>query len=165
MLLLISFCEHKIIYLFIFARQMSNVFKYGLLYLGMLLAGCTDEGGKEPTSSASLIDDEQRGPVIDFDADVQDLGTIRDGEQVAAWFTYTNTGHSPLIIQDIKAGCGCTAPKWNDKPLGAGESETIRIIFNSAGKKGTQNIRISVFSNAGNPKEDLYLKARVININ
>ncbi|MEX0981996.1 MAG: DUF1573 domain-containing protein [Bacteroidales bacterium] len=131
----------------------------------MVVAGCADEGKKEPSSSASLIDDEQGVPVIDFDTDVQDLGTIRDGEQVAAWFTYTNTGYSPLIIQDIKAGCGCTVPKWNDKPLGAGESETIRIIFNSTGKKGTQNIRISVFSNARNPKKDLHLKARVININ
>jgi len=148
---------------------MSNAFKYGWLYLGMLLgmflAGCASEGDKGSVNSASVIEDKHRGAVIDFETDIQDIGAISDGEHVAAWFTYKNTGHSPLIIQDIKAGCGCTVPSWSDQPLGAGESETIKIIFNSAGKKGTQNIRISVFSNAGNPNKDLYLKARVININ
>ena len=124
--------------------------------------GCVEKGGGEKKAVVSLNDNEKGSPVIDFDTEVQDMGTIRDGEQVAAWFTYKNSGHSPLLIHDIKAGCGCTVPKWNEKPLGAGESETIRIIFNSAGKKGAQNIRISVFSNADNPQKDLYLKARVI---
>ena len=144
---------------------MSNAFKYGWCYLGLLLAGCVNQEAEESVSSALATEDEHQVAVIDFETDVQDLGALGTGEQVVAWFTYTNTGHSPLIIQDIKAGCGCTVPKWNDQPLGAGKSEAIRIIFNSEGKRGAQNIRISVFSNARNQKENLYLKARVININ
>ena len=65
------------------------------------------------------------------------------------------------IVQDIKAGCGCTVPRWDKAPLAPGESGSIRVVFNSSGKSGSQNIRITVQTNARNPSEQLYLKAIV----
>lgn len=134
-------------------------------FLVVVFAGCSIETNDTTKQESSLNKGSEKEPVIEFEAAVDDLGTVREGEQVAAWFTYKNSGNRPLVIQDIKAGCGCTVPRWNDQPLGAGESEMIKIIFNSAGKKGAQNIRITVFSNAHNPKEILYLKASVESIN
>jgi hypothetical protein len=100
--------------------------------------------------------------VIQFDEAVNDLGTISEGEQVMAWFTYENTGVGPLTIQNIDAGCGCTVPSWNEEPLAPGNKESIRVIFNSRGKNGSQNIRVTVYSNARNSPEELRIKATVI---
>lgn len=144
---------------------MRNFTKYGLGFVVVIIFGCSNEANNTTGKESSLNNGSGKESVIEFETAVNDLGTIREGEQVAAWFTYKNRGSRPLVIQDIKAGCGCTVPQWNDQPLGAGESEMIKIIFNSAGKKGVQNIRISVLSNARNPKEIVYLKANVKSIN
>jgi hypothetical protein len=80
---------------------------------------------------------------------------------LVAWFGYTNAGTAPLVIQEIKAGCGCTVPRWDNAPMAPGSSGTIRVVFDSNGKKGAQNILITVQSNAENPREKLYLKAIV----
>lgn len=144
---------------------MRSLAKYGLGFIVVLITGCLNEANDAKVNDGSLNSGSGKEPVIEFETAVNDLGAVCEGEQVAAWFTYKNTGNKPLVIQDIKAGCGCTVPRWNDQPLEAEESEVIKIIFNSAGKKGSQNIRISVFSNARNPKEVLYLKASVESIN
>jgi hypothetical protein len=144
---------------------MKSFAKYGMVIIMGIISGCSSEVKEAKVNDSSLSNDSGGEPVIEFETSVNDLGSVREGEQVAAWFTYKNSGTRPLVIQDIRAGCGCTVPRWNDEPLGGGESEVIRIIFNSAGKKGSQNIRISVLSNARNQNEDIYLKASVESIN
>lgn len=102
---------------------------------------------------------------ISFTTLINDLGTIKEGEQVVTWFEYSNTGSMPLLINSIKAGCGCTVPTWNKKPLMPGEKENIKVIFNSRGKNGIQSIRISVNSNAVNSEIELRINASVESVN
>jgi hypothetical protein len=144
---------------------MKSYAKYMLVFILALITGCSNEANDDKVDEGSLNKRSEKESVIEFETTVNDLGTVREGERVAAWFVYKNSGNSPLIIRDVKAGCGCTVPGWNDQPLEKGESNEIKIVFNSSGKKGAQNIRISVFSNARNPKEDLYLRANVQSIN
>lgn len=100
-------------------------------------------------------------PVIVFEEHINDVGTIREGEKVIAWFDYANEGNGQLVINDIKAGCGCTVPEWDRKPLVSGDSGSVKVIFDSNGKRGMQMITITVSSNAENAKEKLTLKAQV----
>ena len=137
---------------------------YGLFFILTVFAGCADIKSEIQLSGNAGNTGMELKPVIEFEQNIQEMGVIKEGELVAAWFSYKNTGNAPLVIQDIKAGCGCTVPDWSEQPLEPGESGTLKIIFNSAGKKGTQNLRISVFSNAMNQKEDLLLKA-IVNSN
>lgn len=102
---------------------------------------------------------------INFDTLENDLGTISEGERVIAYFEYENVGERALLIQNISAGCGCTVPSWSKLPLNPGQKESIKVIFDSTGKNGTQNIKISVNSNAINSKEELRIKAIVQSIN
>ncbi len=131
-----------------------------VLILGM--AACKTETGEEldqkiPVQIGAL------GAIaeIEFKSHVKDLGTISAGEKIITYFRYTNTGEAPLLISTIKAGCGCTVPKWNEKPLEPGTSEDIKIIFDSSGKHGNQNIRVTVNSNARNSAMTLVIKAIV----
>jgi hypothetical protein len=141
---------------------------YQLIVLSILvlqMAACGEQTPKANNVENKVALDVNGMPEIVFDTIVNDMGLINEGEQVLAWFEYENKGTAPLIIKDIKAGCGCTVPKWNAEPLEAGEKESIKIIFDSSGKRGMQDIRISVQSNAKNSKEELRIKAQVKSIN
>jgi hypothetical protein len=142
---------------------MRSIPGYGAVFLLLIMAACGSGGGKSPGFEGSLKNRKDLVPEIQFDTTVNDLGTIQQGEQVVAWFDYSNTGETPLIIRNIRAGCGCTIPRWSEAPLAPGASDAIRIIFDSSGKRGVQNIRITVFSNAANAEEEVYLKAVVQN--
>ncbi|MFC2090697.1 DUF1573 domain-containing protein [Bacteroidota bacterium] len=133
---------------------------FALLVIGALFA--CDGNNKTGTSEERVQgnDDNVKAEIL-FDTLVYDLGTITEGEQVIAWFDYTNSGNAPLVIKDIKAGCGCTVPEFSRLPLESGEKKTIKVVFNSRGKAGVQKIGIVVNSNAQVPTVELQLKGIV----
>jgi hypothetical protein len=140
---------------------MRQVVAYGIGIMLLFACSCGIGDQAPKQDQRSLHHAEDASPVIRFDTLVNDLGTIREGEQLVAWFDYTNEGSVPLVIQEIRAGCGCTVPRWDKAPLAPGKSGSIRVVFNSRGKSGAQNIRITVQTNAENAREELYLKAIV----
>lgn len=142
-----------------------------LVYIFILVFGvsaCHSERESDLQKGTVEVGDQNEvsneSPVITFAAMDKDLGVLSEGEQVVTYFKYENTGDAPLIIQTIKAGCGCTVPEWNKEPLKPGDSEDIKVIFDTRGKRGNQNIRISVNSNARNSSINLAIKAVVTEI-
>ena len=90
------------------------------------------------------------GPKIFFAEKSYDFGDIVQGERVEYVFELENTGNEPLILTDVKTTCGCTAPEWPREPIESGQKESLKVVFNSAGKVGMQNKVITVMSNAVN---------------
>ncbi|MDE0470589.1 MAG: DUF1573 domain-containing protein [Ekhidna sp.] len=90
------------------------------------------------------------GPKIFFAKKSYDFGDIVQGEKVEYVFELENTGNEPLILTDVKTTCGCTAPEWPREPIEPGQKESLKVVFNSAGKVGMQNKVITVMSNAVN---------------
>lgn len=88
-----------------------------------------------------------RMPHIEFEATEYDAGKIISGEKVTYAYTFTNTGQDDLIIESVKASCGCTATAPKDKVIKGGESSEIVATFNSAGRSGVQQKSITVRSN------------------
>jgi hypothetical protein len=99
-------------------------------------------------------------PVIAFEEEEHDFGSIMNGTPVETVFKYTNTGKSPLVVSNIKSSCGCTVPEdWNKDPLAPGESAHFTVKFNGKGanqisktitlttntEKGTETVRIKAF--------------------
>ena len=87
-------------------------------------------------------------PELSFDKLRHNFGKINQGESVSHQFIFTNTGQAELIINNAKGSCGCTVPKWPRKPIAPGESEEIKVTFNSAGKSGKQSKTITLVTNA-----------------
>ncbi len=138
---------------------------YFFLFVSFIFCSCVErtDSGKSAVHDPEV---ENSGEAeILFTSRVNDLGRINEGEQLISWFDYVNNGNEPLVISDIKAGCGCTVPSWNKEPLEPGKSGSIKVIFNSKGKNGMQNIRISVNSNAKNSLEEIHIIAIVENFN
>jgi len=103
------------------------------------------------------------GPQISFDKDTHDYGEVfmhGDGNCV---FTFTNTGNEPLLLTNVRAGCGCTVPQWPREPLLPGESAEIKVRYTTLNRPHQINRSIVVTSNATNrPTQVLRLRGSVI---
>ncbi len=82
-----------------------------------------------------------------FEETQHDFGTISQGDVVKHSFKFTNTGEAPLVISDIKTTCGCTTPQYTKEPVAPGETGEILVQFNSAGKSGIVNKRVTIYAN------------------
>lgn len=88
-----------------------------------------------------------RMPNIEFDATEYDAGKIISGEKVTYAYTFRNTGQDDLVIESVKASCGCTATAPKDKIIKGGQSSEIVATFNSSGRRGNQKKSITVRTN------------------
>ena len=87
-------------------------------------------------------------PKIQMDEDSFDFGEMQQGESVTHDFVLKNIGDANLIISTAKGSCGCTVPEWPKEPIAKGEEATIKVTFNSAGKSGKQNKKVTLVTNA-----------------
>lgn len=99
---------------------------------------------------------------IQFEKPSHHFGTINENDgKVSHIFTYKNTGAAPLILTQVKAGCGCTTPEWNRQPVLPGESGNIKVSFDPRNRPGAFTKGITVNSNAENPVMTLIIRGNV----
>lgn len=60
-----------------------------------------------------------------------DLGNIPMGDSVVFYFRFTNTGPSPLILQNILTGCSCTSVYPNGTAIATGTTDSIKVVFDT----------------------------------
>lgn len=89
------------------------------------------------------------GPEITFKETLHDYGTINVDDDGAYDFEFTNTGNEPLILSKPRSSCGCTVPSWPKEPILPGESNTIKVTYNTH-KVGPFNKTVTVYSNSAN---------------
>ncbi len=89
----------------------------------------------------------ENAAVMSFEETEYDFGTIQQGKVIDHTFVFTNTGKSPLLIENASASCGCTVPEWTKTPVAPGEKGEVKVQFNSAGKMGQQAPMVTVRAN------------------
>ncbi len=74
-----------------------------------------------------------------------DFGKIPQGKPVTTVFTVTNSGKTPLKIDNVQASCGCTTPEWDkEKAIEPGATSKITVGYNAAAEGPfTKNITIT----------------------
>ena len=130
--------------------------------------------GEENSVSADLVNnpitadgegEKSKLPVMEFETTSHDFGMIVKGEKVAWKFKFKNTGGSDLIISDASATCGCTVPKWPREPIKPGKGGDIEVVFNSAGRDGSQHKSVSVLTNGQPNTIRLEIEAEIFEAN
>ena len=101
------------------------------------------------TQAAPAPADNPNAPVITFDKTVHDYGTVPFGGDGTCTFKFTNTGKEPLLVQQPRSSCGCTVPSWPKEPILPGNSDEIKVTYNTK-KAGPINKTVTVTSNAKN---------------
>jgi hypothetical protein len=99
--------------------------------------------------------------VINFASTVHDYGTINKGADGSCEFKFTNEGKTPLVLNNVKASCGCTVPSWTKEPVQPGKEGVIKVVYNTA-NVGNFNKSITVSSNAKNAEVILQIKGNVV---
>lgn len=97
---------------------------------------------------------------IIFQSIVHDYGTMVQGSDGGCEFNFTNKGKAPIILNDVKASCGCTTPEWTRTPVAPGDKGIIKVTYNT-NNVGTFNKSITVSSNAINSPVVLSIKGIV----
>ena len=91
---------------------------------------------------------------IEFDSIVHRLPQVTEGDKFKDEFHFKNTGDIPLTISFATASCGCTLPSYPFLDIAPGDSDVIRVEYNSVGKDGPQEAEITVTANTY-PKETI----------
>ena len=97
---------------------------------------------------------------ITFETDVIDYGTIEKGDDGVREFKFTNTGSSPLFINQVRSSCGCTIPKKPTDSIMPGVEEVIEVKYDT-NRVGPIRKTITVSTNAVTPVVALQIKGTV----
>ncbi len=98
---------------------------------------------------------------IEWNDTSYNMGKIIDGEQVEIVYTFKNTGKEVLVFSNIQASCGCTIPEKPEKPILPGNSGTIKAIFNSKGRIGSNHKVLTAYANIDGGSQELAFDVEV----
>ena len=110
--------------------------------------------------AAKALAENPNAPVIKFDKLVHDYGEIEQNADGNCEFKFTNTGKEPLILSNVRSSCGCTIPVWPRQPILPGQSEVIKVKYDTK-RVGIINKSITVYSNATEKTIVLKIKGKV----
>jgi hypothetical protein len=121
-----------------------------LLFISLLIIGVTVKS--QVAQTTMQLSDTQH-----------DFGTFKEeaGRQTYD-FTVTNTGSTPLVIQNVVASCGCTTPEWTKQPIPAGGKGKVTAIYDPKDRPGQFSKTLSVYANTKPEVTVLVIKGEVI---
>ena len=86
-------------------------------------------------------------PQLSVKSENINLGTIYSGISKPAEIKLTNTGKDTLKIAGVQSSCGCTTVKQPKSALAPGESDMIKVEFNSTGFRGSATKHVYITTN------------------
>ena len=140
-----------------------------ILFLSVVCVACNDNAASKidvrkqakPTRVSLDQVDTPTNAKMDFESTEWDFGEIDQGDAVDYAFKFVNSGTDPLIITNAKGSCGCTVPEWPREPVAPGGTGVINVKYNSKGKKGKQNKRVTLTTNMVPSQQVLIVKGQV----
>lgn len=89
-----------------------------------------------------------------------DFGDLLKGESATFDFKFKNISDQPIVIENVRPACGCTAPNWDNIPILPDSTGILSITFDAT-KKGYFNKKIKVFFSGQRKGEKLYVEGFV----
>ncbi len=125
-----------------------------IVFLMVLFCGINAAMAQEPAAKTYT------GAEIQFDKTVLNLGELNLGDVKETYFTFTNIGKKPLILDDVIISCDCTEIDWPKAPTMPGQSAKIKVKY-TAKNSGSINKWATVLSNAETDRVILKIKGKV----
>ncbi|WP_261510026.1 DUF1573 domain-containing protein [Chryseobacterium paludis] len=98
-------------------------------------------------TAAAPVKSDQPSTSIALSESNFDFGKIKKGDKVQHVYEVTNTGKNPLVISEVKPGCGCTAPDFTKEPILPGKKGKITLHFDSSNFDGNVQKYADVYAN------------------
>ncbi|WPQ66179.1 DUF1573 domain-containing protein [Chitinophaga sancti] len=94
-----------------------------------------------------------------------DFGNIKEKDgKVTHTFIFSNTGRTPVVIENVITGCSCTAITFSKAPVKTGKQGRITVCYNPAYRKYLFSKEIDVVTNEHNNVNRIWIKGNVIPI-
>lgn len=90
-----------------------------------------------------------------------DFGDVIYGQSVVYEFPFKNVGTEPLVIDNVRASCGCTATEWPQEPIPPDSTSVITVDYD-AKDKGYFYKKVKVFFQGIRKAEKLTIEGDVI---
>lgn len=110
--------------------------------------------------STSLFGQDSKG-AFTFENETIDYGVVEQNSNGERYFSFKNTGKSPIIISKVKESCGCTIAKKPENPIMPDATATINVKY-ATNRLGKFSKSIVIFSNANEAKKVIRIKGNVV---
>jgi hypothetical protein len=83
------------------------------------------------------------GIMMEWSSTMHKFGDIPKDVPAPAEFKVKNIGSQPIILEEVRPGCGCTTPAYTQQPILPGETGYVKGTYN-AKNAGAFNKNITV---------------------
>jgi hypothetical protein len=60
-----------------------------------------------------------------------DMGDLLRNKDHVHTFRFRNLTGAPILVENVRAGCGCTATEWQNVPVEPGEIGSISVTYDA----------------------------------
>lgn len=98
-----------------------------------------------------------KGPVISFDKEVHDFGTMHVGSvpDGKVEFKIFNNGKEPLLLTMVRACCGTQVREYTRSPIAPGDSGMVKVEFRIYNRVQKISRTVTIQSNAENKQTSI----------
>ncbi len=89
-----------------------------------------------------------------------DFGEIGRGKEAVHVFTFKNTSDKPIVVDNVRTDCSCTASDWDTAPIAPKEIGKITISFD-AKQTGYFRKKLTVWIRGQRKAERLFIEGEV----
>ena len=139
-----------------------------LIIVLALLAACqsgpgtSGQASTSPSDSTVVAETPKTLTSVQWLDSVKQIGKVTVGEKVELAYRFVNTGDHPLVIENVVPACGCTVAEKPAEPVAPGKQGTIRAVFDSYGRIGTQEKSLTIYANTEAMIHPLVFKVEVV---
>ncbi len=90
-----------------------------------------------------------------------DFGEIAQRQPVKYVFEFKNTTTEPLVIENVRAECGCTASDWEQEPVQPSQTGKISVTYDAV-KNGVFYKKLTVWIKGQRKPEKLIVEGEVM---
>ena len=126
--------------------------KYYFFFLIAAAAiSCTSTDKTSNVEKEKALQDTANYTTIEWlDSTTQEIGKVNQGQVVEISWHFKNSGNRPLVIANVRPGCGCTGAEGPTEPVAPGKENVIKATFNTEHYPGTQHKQVFVKANNSN---------------
>ena len=132
---------------------MTKLSKYTVFHLAVLFTAYLSTLFLFVLNSQAIETPKLATPQFNVKAPIFDFGSVKQGAKITHEFVLENAGNLPLEIQKISPACGCTAAELSNKTIAPGQSEPLKVTFDTDGFHGPKDKTVRIYSN--DPKEPM----------
>lgn len=127
------------------------------LLFSMLIAACGSNDKKADAKHDSLvkkaIEDTSNFTTVKWLDTAFNFGSIKQGEKINLKFRCLNTGNKPLVLTNVRPGCGCTVADYSKEAILPNKEGWVTASFDSKRFCGEVHKSILAASNTSNDRE------------